>query len=73
MDHWFAIQFHIYLDVTNSGSLIIDIALDLIMPCIELKEVNRRSFFSLSFEEFGHKFDFLELAGQLNFVTFQNC
>jgi hypothetical protein len=40
----------------------------LVVACVELKELNGRGLLSLTLEEFSHKLDLFELAGELHLV-----
>ena len=71
MDGEFALKFQINLDVTNSRTLFIDLAFNLVVTCIELQEIYGRGFISLKSEELSHKLDFFELSRELNLVRLE--
>jgi hypothetical protein len=49
--------------------LLVYVALDLVMACIELEKVDRSCFFRLPLQELRHEFYLLELPRKLHLVA----
>ena len=69
--HGFSIQFHINLNIADCGSLLVDVALDLVMPGVKLEEVYRTCLLWLPFQKLSHELNLFILARELDLVTFE--
>lgn len=69
MNHGLAVELHVNLYVGDSCPLLVYVALDLVMACIELEKVDRSCFFRLPLQELRHEFYLLELPRKLHLVA----